>query len=430
MFDYEILKIFFLFVDDEITRKLKVEIEKAESLNKELLLGVRTCRRDIQNIKGGPKSVETIGRTFRELIEKMSSNLSNIALEFQKQSTMSASDRQKDNRVGTPKPNDELADTKRLNQKVKEHLLAEPCTSSDSMREDESDDDDYNTRKKMRKFKRKRTKSNQFSEAMVNNDPNFGENMSAVLDEDDPILIKNEPIRSEGTETSRIAKQNRLDELDENMDNEDEFYGFNETEPSEFQASLFEIGLKTEQNQSMEIDADATAHSIDDNNLGDGCGSLSDDDIGPNLNFDDLADSNEANNAETTNENEISTSSVIKDQQRQRRSTSVDQDQSIEKVISRDKDNSVIDSTVVERDSESENEQRRNNIMNESDLRVPLTNKGSDSSEDGNENHESENDDDDDDDDLNEDKEIERLVIFFADINRLFLYTMHQSSIQ
>lgn len=295
-----IFSAFFSFTDDdEILRKIDCDLSKVETLNEEILMGIKVCKRDLYKTdvctEGVRKSpAKNIAKEFGNLLQKIAIDLTNVAASLknedtpltpaviavdsenksaEKLCTNQAAQNEKDrkgsidteifeeNVAERPKGNESNS---KLNENSKKRWLTDSSSSSSASDADDSDDGELSIRKKS---KRKNKEA----------DPSLSE-INGV--DDDDILIKNEPLLDSqkltnekqintkrlSAEGGNLSETDTVLDINPEMSNDAEFYGFGLVDTEEYQHNSIEFNLKTEfsnRNGTEKITATAVADNDD-----------------------------------------------------------------------------------------------------------------------------------------------------------------------
>lgn len=247
----------FPFTEDEFGENMKKDLESATELSEYVQMGIRACKRDIHNFSRLPtddrrRQIEDTLSSFGEHLESIAGDMIKTAQKFKayKKAEEPAVNLEAVAKDKEPSASAEVSKDKAsnepvgaltdMNQKSKERWLA---SSSD---EDLSSEEDLSHEANGLAATKKKNA----------NDPSLSQ-ISGWHDDEDNILIKNEPLISE----SQLSKEKELpkwNDLGGRVDEEDDFHGFDDSE--EFQLNdEIDIHVKTEmsseryKDQSMEI---------------------------------------------------------------------------------------------------------------------------------------------------------------------------------
>lgn len=218
---------------------MKTELNTADALNDESRLIIKLCRRDI-----APSTAQAVSIKFATHLERMSADLLQIAAKFKATRTGHPSNEASNAEGGSVEQQTSAKDSNKLNEKSKEQLLAE-YSSSSSLAANSSEDDAPRVKRK------KKSRGNK---------PDLNLSQINGIDDDDNILVKNEPLLDSQLLNGSASKNvNVIEELNKWKDygNEREFYGFDATDTDDCANSSIEIGVKNEPTNGSIVTSDS-----------------------------------------------------------------------------------------------------------------------------------------------------------------------------
>lgn len=228
---------------------MKAELNTADALNDETRRTIKSFRREIT-----PSTAQAISIKFATHLERLSADLLKIAAKLQPPLIAHHSN-EASNKEGPAEPQTSANDPHKLNEISKEQLLAEFSSSSSSAAASSSDDEGNDAPRVKRKKKPRGNKA----------DPNLSQINS--IDDEDNILVKNEPLL-DSQQHSSITPNKNVDVIAElnkwkDYENEGEFYGFNATDTDDCANSSIDICVKNEAANSS-VATSESARNLDD----------------------------------------------------------------------------------------------------------------------------------------------------------------------